>query len=166
MKVVTFFASFVFSVLAILPKDSILRLLLNESSPHLTQIDSIPTKIFNKMSDIVDEEILFANFGADFNASDVIDTENLPFRRLVFSICSANRKEWLIYYEKGGRSHTTFLTYAKLDNKNEVECIFNLSPNSKELLLEKQKLIEALRNDDFIVIYDNGKPLRRNYMGF
>lgn len=166
MKFIYVFTFILVSTFNFLPKKSILNLLRDKSSIVILHIDSIPSAIFKKMNTVVSEQFAFASPKDEFNESDIVKDERLPSRRLIFALHSKDEKEWLIYYEKGGRSYNTFLSYAKLSKDGHVECIYNLSPKSKKGKIQKEELIESLKSDNFTVIYDNGKPLQRNYQEF
>jgi hypothetical protein len=51
-----------------------------------------------------EESFALADPGAKYQATDVIESPTLPFRRLVFAGRCEDR--WFIYYEHGGRGHS------------------------------------------------------------
>ncbi len=153
--------------IGLFPDGEIVALLKGGQNRFSSDVSEIPKPILDKMEAIAGEPIALANSGGDFNSSDAIEDETLPFRRLIFAAWSKEKDEWLIYYEKGGRSHSTFLTYATLDESGEVGSIYNLSPNMKrEIIIDRKVLCEKVKKGDYTIIYDNGRELKRNYLSF
>lgn len=111
-----------------IPNRNIIDLLDCESCDTFQTWRVLPSSLIEKMNECIADSITFADANQKFNSSDAVDDENIPFRRIVFIIKSNISNDWLIYYEKGGRSHVSFLTYAALDKENHIKCIFNLSP--------------------------------------
>ena len=128
------------------PTDQMIKILELNDRYFSYEIKSIPASIFTEMSEITGE---------------------LPFRRLIFAVHSKDKKEWLIYYEKGGRSHYSALAHAILGDQNEVEAIYNLVPETTvEIIRDKKTLCKRLKGSAFMIIYDNGEPLPRAYLSF
>lgn len=149
------------------PKEDILKLLKSDDKLFSYEVDSIPDPILKVMSEIAREEIIISEPFAEFNDSDAIDNENLPFRRLIFTVHSEQEKHWIIYYEKGGRSHNSYLVYVTLNIDDEVSSIYIFAPDTNNDIIRRGKdLSKKLKDEEFIIIYNNGKPLKRNYLGF
>lgn len=150
-----------------IPNRNIIDLLDCESCDTFHTWKVLPSSVIEKMSECIADSITFADANQKFNQSDAVEDEKIPFRRIVFITKSSKGNEWLIYYEKGGRSHISYLTYAALGNDNLVKCIYNLSPHAiKNNILQKNELKDVIKSGEYTIVYNNGKSLRRPYIPF
>jgi hypothetical protein len=81
------------------------RHLRAETLGPVARVSTLPLPVRELLQSLFKTTTLeMADPGADFQATDVIRTPGLPFRRLVLAGCSADH--CLIEYEKGGIAHT------------------------------------------------------------
>ena len=78
----------------------------NEQFAIITSIRGLPLGVRDGLQTLFGSQSLdIAEPGTEFQATDVIGTTILPFRRLVAAGCSPDH-HCLVYYERGGIAHT------------------------------------------------------------
>ena len=72
----------------------------------VTSIRGLPLGVRDELQSMFSSQTLdIAEPGAEFQATDVVRNPKLPTRRLIAAGCSTDN-HCLVYYERGGRSHT------------------------------------------------------------
>ena len=87
--------------------EALLAHVKGEQFAIVTSLRGLPLGVRNGLQTLFGSQAIdtaIAEPGATYQATDVIVTPNLPFRRLVAAGCSVDH--CLVYYERGGIAHT------------------------------------------------------------
>ena len=149
------------------PSKKVLNLFEEDKLEFSENLNKFPKVILKEMETILDEEILLAGPNENFNKSDAIEDETWPFRRMIFLAWTKTKKEWLLYYEIGGRAHNTRLVYSQFDKNNKIKKLYCLAPDFYgNFTTSKDFLIEQMKSGNYATMYNNGKPRKIPYVPF
>lgn len=153
------------------PLEKIINLFDNEELVYYDDINCFPNEIKAEMEFIIEDgleyKIEFAKPDENFNRSDAIEDENWPRRRMIFMASTKSKKDWLLYYEIGGRAHNTRLVYSQLKKNNKIKKLYCLAPDmNSPFTKSKEFLLDQIKSNNFSILYDNGKPWEIPYVPF
>ena len=99
----------------------------------VAKVGDLPARVREKLHDLFGGKTLdLAEPGAPFQATDVMVTPPLPWRRLVAAGCSADH--CLVYYERGGFTHVYQAVLIRTDGTTaRLECGGQVPGGMKDL---------------------------------
>lgn len=150
-------------------QNQILEMLDDPKTEFFYTSDKIPEAMMARVKEVSEKEISYndefamANPAEDFNESCVKD-EKLFSRRLVFLAKHSNK--YVLCYERGGRAHNLLISFSKIKNGRASYYNFSLSGIPENEYSDIGSIKSALRNENYLLTFNNGKATKRQYVAF
>lgn len=104
----------------------------NATFDPVTRVKSLPKSVRDQLGAMADP-------GEDFQRTDVVVDESLPWKRLIFA--GQSQKYWIVAYEHGGIGHSYFVAIFEI--KNEDARIFWISSAQLSSLQQLKTALES-----------------------